>query len=37
MSGEILAALFILAGTIGIIGVASIFGDDEDNENKEDN
>jgi hypothetical protein len=27
VNGEILAALFILAGTIGIVGVASIIGD----------
>ena len=30
MNGETLAALFTLAGTIGIIGFASIFGGEEE-------
>ena len=34
MNGETLAALFTLAGTIGIIGFASIFGDDEEPKSK---
>ena len=34
VNGKTLAALFILAGTIGIVGVASIFGDDEEPKSK---
>lgn len=30
MIGETLAALFIVAGTIGTIGFASIFGDEQE-------
>lgn len=33
VNGEILAALFIHVGTIGIVGVDAIFGDDEEHRN----